>query len=125
MKKNWILSVICFLGILTIFLSEANATVSSRDGTTEKKQETSLKQKGSQESKKKDKASKEDEVFHYEVIVTATRTEKDTFEIPNPVNVVNQEKIAEQAPNTITELFFELPGVGQKHLEKQSKKLVE
>ncbi len=49
--------------------------------------------------------------LYYEVMVTATRTEKDTFDIPNPVSVVSEEKIAEKNPNTVTDLLRELPGV--------------
>ncbi len=48
---------------------------------------------------------------YYEIIVTATRTEKDTFDIPNPVSVVGSEKIAQKTPNTITDLLRDLPGV--------------
>ncbi len=57
------------------------------------------------------KAQQDGGQLHYEVTVTATRQKQDTFEIPNPVSVVNQKKIREKAPNNITELLTELPGV--------------
>jgi hemoglobin/transferrin/lactoferrin receptor protein len=59
---------------------------------------------------KKEK-SDEDEVLHYEVTVTATRTKKETFETPKPVSVINQKRIVEKAPNNVTELLKDLPGV--------------
>ncbi len=66
-----------------------------------------------EKEKKSDKKEKEQPqvILHNEITVTATRTEKPTFEVPNPVNVVDQEKIVENAPNSVTDLFFELPGV--------------
>lgn len=62
------------------------------------------------EEKNQDESG-EEEVLHYEVTVTATRTKKDTFEIPKPVSVVNLRQIVEKAPNNVTELLTDLPGV--------------
>ncbi|MCP5105447.1 MAG: TonB-dependent receptor, partial [bacterium] len=67
-------------------------------------------EKEKKEEKKKDEKKKE-EVLHYEVTVTATRTKKDTFETPKPVSVVNRQTIEEKAPNNVTDLLTELPGV--------------
>jgi hemoglobin/transferrin/lactoferrin receptor protein len=63
------------------------------------------------EDAKKAKESSEDEPLHYEVTVTATRTKRDTFETPKPVSVVTRQKIEETAPNNVTELLTDLPGV--------------
>ena len=63
-----------------------------------------------EKDKAKDK-EKEQKELYYEVTVTATRTKKDTFETPKAVSVVDSKKIEEKAPNNITELLVELPGV--------------
>ena len=62
-----------------------------------------------EQDSKKEKA--EDEPLHYEVTITATSTKRDTFETPKPVSVVNSQKIEESAPNNVTDLLTELPGV--------------
>jgi len=59
---------------------------------------------------KKEKKEKE-KTLYYEVIVTATRTKRDTFETPKPVSVIDRQKIEEKAPNNVTELLLEVPGV--------------
>lgn len=66
--------------------------------------------KEKEKDKKKEKTTKQPKLY-YEVTVTATRTQKDTFEIPKAVSVVDREKIEEKAPNNVTELLTELPGV--------------
>ncbi|MCP4148977.1 MAG: TonB-dependent receptor [bacterium] len=59
---------------------------------------------------KKDK-DKDEKPLNYEVTVTATRTKRETFETPKPVSVVTRMQIQQKAPNNITELLKELPGV--------------
>jgi outer membrane receptor protein involved in Fe transport len=75
-------------------------------------QQTAATQAEKEEEKDK---SKEKDVktpqLYYEVTVTATRTKKDTLEIPKAVSVVDRKKIEEKAPNNVTELLTELPGV--------------
>jgi outer membrane receptor protein involved in Fe transport len=66
--------------------------------------------KEKEKDKSKEKDVKQPELY-YEVTVTATRTQKDTFEIPKAVSVVDRKKIEEKAPNNVTELLTELPGV--------------
>jgi hemoglobin/transferrin/lactoferrin receptor protein len=66
--------------------------------------------KEKEKDKSKEKEVKQPELY-YEVTVTATRTQKDTFEIPKAVSVVDRKKIEEKAPNNVTELLTELPGV--------------
>lgn len=45
------------------------------------------------------------------VVVTATRSEESTFDVPQPVSVVTAEEIREAQPDTATDLLRELPGV--------------
>jgi outer membrane receptor protein involved in Fe transport len=66
---------------------------------------------GENKKDKKEEAAEQEPVLHYEVTVTATRTRKDTFEIPNPVSVINLQKLLEKAPNNITDMLTEMPGV--------------
>ena len=47
----------------------------------------------------------------YEVTVTATGVKKETFKIPKPVSIVPESVIDTKAPNNITELMAELPGL--------------
>lgn len=60
-----------------------------------------------EQAEKKDKKP----VIQHKVTVTATRTQEDTFNVPQPVAVVTREEIAERNPNTSTDLLRELPGV--------------
>jgi len=96
---------------MTIFFIIATAliignTFLSADVSTANSEAAEPEEKGDEKKEKK-----KDEVLYYEVIVTATRTEKDTFEIPKPVSVINRQKIEEKAPNNVTDLLTELPGV--------------
>lgn len=79
-------------------------------GDTSARVEQTDKEK-KEEQKKKKKSETEEKSLHYEVTVTATRTKRDTFETPKPVNVVARQKIEEAAPNNVTDLLTELPGV--------------
>jgi outer membrane receptor protein involved in Fe transport len=47
----------------------------------------------------------------HKVTVTATRTEEDTFNVPQPVLVVTEQEILERNPNSATDLMRDLPGV--------------
>ncbi len=47
----------------------------------------------------------------YELTVTATGVKKETFKIPKPVSIVSESVISTKAPNNITELMAELPGL--------------
>lgn len=110
MRNRGISFTICLLAILMSLIADMNAKVDEKSCAAEEER-IFLNQEEKEENEEKEKPEKKDEVLHYEVIVTATRTEKDTFEIPNPVSVVNREDIVEQAPNNISDLFFEMPGV--------------
>jgi len=58
-----------------------------------------------------EKKEEEEKSIFYKVTVTATRTEEDAFEVPQPVLVVTDEEIKEQTPNTAADLLRNLPGV--------------
>lgn len=45
------------------------------------------------------------------VTITATRTEKDVFTTPAPVSILDKLTLSEQAPNTVVDLFVQLPGL--------------
>jgi len=45
------------------------------------------------------------------VVVTATRTEKQVFEVPKPVSVLTETQIREQTPNNAADLLRSLPGL--------------
>ncbi len=59
-----------------------------------------------------DTLSAEDEIIWLSPInVTATRTSTDVFRTPSAVTVVGREDIRDRAPDTVTDLFRELPGL--------------
>ena len=105
MKKNFVILILCLLGMFSTLVSETANKASTKSDIQEKQKETS-KQK-----EKEKKAEKASEMIHYEISVTATRTERDTFEIPKPVSVISDMRILEAAPNNITDLLYEMPGV--------------
>jgi outer membrane receptor protein involved in Fe transport len=45
------------------------------------------------------------------LVITATRTEKETFDVPKPVSVVGYDEIRRKNPNSAADLFRELPGL--------------
>lgn len=51
------------------------------------------------------------EPWHYEISVTATRTEKPTFAVPAPITVDNRRAIQENAPNNVSDLLLRHPGL--------------
>jgi outer membrane receptor protein involved in Fe transport len=65
----------------------------------------------SKEEKTEEKEKEKTPAIQHKVTVTATRTQEDTFNVPQPVAVVTREEIAERNPNTSTDLLRELPGV--------------
>jgi hemoglobin/transferrin/lactoferrin receptor protein len=65
-----------------------------------------------QEKKEGDSQEREKQPeLKYEVTVTATGVKKETFKIPKPVSIVPESVIDTKAPNNITELMAELPGL--------------
>lgn len=45
------------------------------------------------------------------VVVTATRTENDTFNVPSPISSVDEQRLQETAPASIAEAIKNIPGV--------------
>jgi hemoglobin/transferrin/lactoferrin receptor protein len=58
-----------------------------------------------------DEREPQDTVLLRAMTVTATRVAKDVFKTPKPVSVLGRLKIAERAPNNVTDLFRDLPGL--------------
>lgn len=109
MKKSNIKHILISLGVLFTFLT-GPAVVSSEQSSEPKQKEAQKVEKKEQEKQKKDK-EQEVPVLEYEINVTATRTEKETYRTPNPVSVVTKKEIKEKAPNTVSDLFTEIPGM--------------
>jgi iron complex outermembrane receptor protein len=86
----------------------SHAEDTSRDSakTREPQKETQKKEKDEQSEEEKQK----DIVLHEEIVVTATLTEKTLLDVPQPVNVVNHERLVELAPNNISDLLPEIAG---------------
>ncbi len=96
-------AVILISGTGPLILSASEVSTGQEKTTSEKK-----------DNKKKVIQKKDKEkpvVMKYEMTVTATLTRKDTFETPQAVSVIDRQKILEKAPNNITELLSELPGL--------------
>jgi hemoglobin/transferrin/lactoferrin receptor protein len=106
-EKHSVLMVIFLVMVLSLVMGDA-LLLAETDAAPQTSTNQADKEK--EKDKKKEKEKKEPELY-YEVTVTATRTKKDTFEIPKAVSVVDRKKIAEKAPNNVTELLTELPGV--------------
>ncbi len=106
MKKNVkdMFSVI-FIVIITLVIGHT-LLLADNSGTAGKSPDKKEK-KASDKKRSKEK----EPVLYYEVTVTATRSIRETFETPQPVSVVTRKKIEEKAPNNITDLMTELPGV--------------
>jgi len=112
-KKIFNLGMKSFIFLLLLFSISAgmnlfpieNSTTTNSTETVSKDENT-----GSADTSS-DKEKNKETVFHYEMTVTATRTEKSTFEIPQPVSVINFQKFIEAAPNNISDVMVELPGV--------------
>ncbi|MBN1224974.1 MAG: TonB-dependent receptor [Candidatus Aminicenantes bacterium] len=113
MKRIAVKQISCFAVVAAVlvflpfslgaYVKDQDATA-SREVTKEKQ-----KKKTEQEDKAEGKIAKE-HVIHNEIVVTATRTEKTVLNVPQPVSVVNLEKIVELAPNNISDVLPELPG---------------
>lgn len=97
-----------FTGLFILFA--AGALLSAAE-VIQEKEVTTASQSEKDSNRKKDQAKNpEGVVLHTEITVTATRTEKTVFDVPKPISVVSQKKIAELALNNISEILPELPG---------------
>ena len=56
-------------------------------------------------------ASVRESGFEDEVTITATRTERDTFEVPNPVSVLTPRRLDEKNVRSVADAFRDLVGV--------------
>ncbi len=104
-KLGFAILLIALMAFGNVFLS-AEGTTKEKADVQETKEETQEKEKTEQSEEEKQKNI----VLHEEIIVTATRTEKTLINVPQPVSVVNQERLVELAPNNIADLLPELPG---------------
>jgi outer membrane receptor protein involved in Fe transport len=105
-KDNYsVLILILLVMVLSMVMGDALLLAE-----TDAAQQTAATQTEKEKEKDKEKDVKEPQLY-YEVTVTATRTKKDTLDIPKAVSVVDRKKIQEKAPNNVTELLTELPGV--------------
>jgi outer membrane receptor protein involved in Fe transport len=104
-EKYSVLIVILLVMVLSLVMGDALLLAETAAAP-----QTAATQEDKKEEKDKEKDVKEPHLY-YEVTVTATRTKKDTLDIPKAVSVVDRKKIQEKAPNNVTELLRELPGV--------------
>jgi outer membrane receptor protein involved in Fe transport len=98
--------------LLIAFMAFGNVFMGADDTIkeSEKVQESKDKSQEEEAVEQSEKEPQKEIVLHEEVIVTATRTEKTLINVPQPVNVVNQERLVELAPNNISDLLPEMPG---------------
>jgi outer membrane receptor protein involved in Fe transport len=109
-NKHSVLIVIFLVMILSLVMGDTILLAeTAADPQTAAPQED--KAEKDKEKDKKEKKDVKEPHLYYEVTVTATRTKKDTLDIPKAVSVVDRKKIQEKSPNNVTELLTELPGV--------------
>ncbi len=108
-KRKKFLLAVCFTIMITLAMGNTFLSAVTPDPQEKTPPKTNKDETGKKEEKKEKK--EKDEVLHYEITVTATSTKRDTFETPNPVSVINRERIEEKAPNNVTELLVEVPGL--------------
>lgn len=85
--------------------------VLSAQSNTQTSQEVTGSEKAKDSTSDKENANQKENMLHYEVVVTATGTPKDTFETPQPVSVISKQKLMEKAPNNISDALLDLPGI--------------
>ncbi len=109
MKKR-LSNFILLLSLLIIILTLAEVPILAME--VKQTEQKNQKEEAEKQEKSDQKSAKEEQKFvlHNEIIVTATRTKKTVFDAPQPVTVLNREKIAERAPNNVSELLSEMPG---------------
>lgn len=95
-------------GQVVLSASQESETGKEKAAVTE---ETGKKEEKVKKKKQQKEANKKPIEMKYEMTVTATLTRKDTFETPKAVSLVDREKILKRAPNNVTELLVELPGL--------------
>lgn len=96
MRKNISILTILFVFLLILAVAAPMTLAADEDKTKDDKGES---------------ADPKEAGLKEKVVVTATRTEEDVFQVPQPVSVVTAVEIEEQTPNTATDLLRNLPGV--------------
>ncbi|MBW1613581.1 MAG: TonB-dependent receptor [Deltaproteobacteria bacterium] len=94
---------ISFLALPQLGLAEEYTT-----GEEVKKEE---KEKTKEEAKKEKKAKKKKAVKMEEMVVTATRTEKEILDVPTNISVITKEDIEKMKPIKITDVLKHIPGI--------------
>lgn len=77
-------------------------------------QEENVKKEQEQKSKedeKKTAVEKKELKIRYDLTVTATRVEKETFSIPMPITVINLKRLNDKAVNNVTEIMPSISGL--------------
>ncbi len=80
------------------------------NGIENKENKTSKKQAKEKKAKKNLKGNEPAKLF-YKMSVTATGMKKDSFDAPKPVSVISGKDINEKAPDNVSQLLLNLPGV--------------
>jgi len=105
LRKNSYLIVLLIIIILFSFIGNGSNILFAKKIKPNDKKEIKNKKEINKKTEKKQK------ILHYNITITATRTKKDIFNIAKPVSVISKKKIDKKAPNNVTELLTELPGV--------------
>ena len=105
----WV-ALVAFALIPTLAAAESSATNTS-EAEAGMQAEDSASAEDSAPATTEENEADEPVSFFEQTTVTATGTEIDTFQIPTPVIVINEERIQELQPNSATDLLRDEPGV--------------
>ena len=103
MRKKTVYHLLILTIILMVFVI---SPLNSQQTATE-----SQKKESEKKSAEKKDSKIEEKVLEYKITVTATGTTKEAFHTPKPVEVVSKKEISENAPDNISDLLPDLPGV--------------
>ena len=95
-----VLPSIVLIGAMVVFLFGGSLLSMAAVGT-----DNPTDDKQAKKDKKKEKS------IHHQIVVTATSSLRDKFEIPQTVSVINDTVIRRLSPNNVAELLPQLPGV--------------
>ena len=95
--------LVSFLALPVIGLAE--------EYTTSEEVKKEEKEKTKEEAKKEKKAKKKKAVKMEEMVVTATRTEKEILDVPTNISVITKEDIEKMKPIKITDVLKHIPGI--------------
>jgi len=99
--------------VLTMFIPFLAQPIAAKAEDAVPEQEVKKEEKKDRaEADKKNKAKKEEKALKIdEVVVTATRTEKDILDVPASIEVITKEDIEKINPMKITDVFQQLSGM--------------